>query len=311
MYERLPNICYWCGLISHDDKDCDLWLSSHGSLRLEDQQFGSWIKAPQFNHVKKTVIEVQGYDNQRRMKPHHGTSLEVHANKLTTERPGRTEASDSVIAVPMEMNGSGSELVGEEQRHELEGRESQNKILDFEEILQDIDDTIHKEPMISISEDVDPKIPANQSDSYCKMIDIAVMEANRGWENQTWDLNGKLMKTDGGTVEKNVAFKVGWAEMGLEGMKNKTKPNKSGSKGKQKIRPICGPVVSKNKNANNGEMGLSEDTWRRVVSPCNHASPSLDVEIGLKRKSTSLNSEIAELFPSIGGYYFSCLCTNG
>nr|POF04836.1 hypothetical protein CFP56_77508 [Quercus suber] len=127
------------------------------------------------------------------------------------------------------------------------------------------------------------------------MIDIAVMEANRGWENQTWDLNGKLMKTDGGTVEKNVAFKVGWAEMGLEGMKNKTKPNKSGSKGKQKIRPICGPVVSKNKNANNGEMGLSEDTWRRVVSPCNHASPSLDVEIGLKRKSTSLNSEIAEV----------------
>ena len=22
-YERLPNICYWCGCFDHDDKDCD------------------------------------------------------------------------------------------------------------------------------------------------------------------------------------------------------------------------------------------------------------------------------------------------
>ena len=28
MYERLPNICYWCGSVSHDNKDCSLWLRS-------------------------------------------------------------------------------------------------------------------------------------------------------------------------------------------------------------------------------------------------------------------------------------------
>ena len=53
------------------------------------------------------------------------------------------------------------------------------------------------------------------------------MEADRVWENQTQDLNGKLKNMDGGAVNKNVAFKVGWVEMGLEGVKNKTKPNKS------------------------------------------------------------------------------------
>ena len=26
MYERLPNICYWCGHLTHDDKDCGIWL---------------------------------------------------------------------------------------------------------------------------------------------------------------------------------------------------------------------------------------------------------------------------------------------
>ena len=39
MYERLANICYCCGLVSHDDKDCILWLNSKGTLRTEDQQF--------------------------------------------------------------------------------------------------------------------------------------------------------------------------------------------------------------------------------------------------------------------------------
>ena len=34
-YERLPNICYWCGCISHSDRDCNLWIDSEGSLQIE------------------------------------------------------------------------------------------------------------------------------------------------------------------------------------------------------------------------------------------------------------------------------------
>lgn len=36
-YECLPNFCYWCGLVSHDDRDCEKWLGSKGTLRKEDQ----------------------------------------------------------------------------------------------------------------------------------------------------------------------------------------------------------------------------------------------------------------------------------
>jgi hypothetical protein len=39
-YERLPNFCYWCGLLSHSDKDCPKWLLNKEELRAEDQQFG-------------------------------------------------------------------------------------------------------------------------------------------------------------------------------------------------------------------------------------------------------------------------------
>ena len=58
MYERLPNICYWCGLVSHDGKDCILWLNSRGTLRTEDQQFGPWIRASQLKHMGRSVVEV-------------------------------------------------------------------------------------------------------------------------------------------------------------------------------------------------------------------------------------------------------------
>lgn len=93
--------------------------------------------------------------------------------------------------MPMEVNSEGRELVGNGQRYELEARDSQKHIPDFEEILQDIDDAIHNEPMIPISKHVDPEISANQCVSCCNLVDIAIMEADRVWENHTQVLNGE------------------------------------------------------------------------------------------------------------------------
>lgn len=33
-YERLPNICYWCGYLDHGDKECKMWIEAKAlSLR--------------------------------------------------------------------------------------------------------------------------------------------------------------------------------------------------------------------------------------------------------------------------------------
>ena len=61
-YERLPNICYWCGRLTHSDRECSLWTRSRGKLKEGDQQFGSWIRATTPNPFRKTVIRVEGYD---------------------------------------------------------------------------------------------------------------------------------------------------------------------------------------------------------------------------------------------------------
>ena len=39
-FERLPNFCYWCGRVTHSDRDCVMWLQSRGSLDTESQQCG-------------------------------------------------------------------------------------------------------------------------------------------------------------------------------------------------------------------------------------------------------------------------------
>lgn len=44
-YKRIPNICYRCGCLNHFNKYCDLWIESEGSLTVEDQEYGPWIRA--------------------------------------------------------------------------------------------------------------------------------------------------------------------------------------------------------------------------------------------------------------------------
>ena len=60
-YERLPNLCYWCGRLDHDDKNCDLWIQSKGTLKTENQQFGSYLRATPYTSAGKDVIFVPGY----------------------------------------------------------------------------------------------------------------------------------------------------------------------------------------------------------------------------------------------------------
>ena len=60
-FERLRNICYWCGSLTHGDKDCDLWLDSEGTLYVEDRQYGAWMRASLFSPAKKATVIVPGF----------------------------------------------------------------------------------------------------------------------------------------------------------------------------------------------------------------------------------------------------------
>lgn len=78
------------------------------------------------------------------------------------------------------------------------------------------------------------------------------------------------MDSNVGAVNARVEFSMGWVDTGLKGANNKNRPNKCGSKGKQKLRPISVPGMKQNKEANKEATGSREGTWKRGVTqnPC-------------------------------------------
>ncbi|KAL0004666.1 hypothetical protein SO802_012227 [Lithocarpus litseifolius] len=65
-YERLPSICFWCGCLTHGEKDCEQWFTSEGSLTVEDRKYGAWLRAPLSNQIRKSTIAVPGFYQQNR-----------------------------------------------------------------------------------------------------------------------------------------------------------------------------------------------------------------------------------------------------
>ncbi|KAK7846112.1 hypothetical protein CFP56_008355 [Quercus suber] len=44
--------------VSHSDKDCDVWLASKGTLRLDKQEYGAWLCVIPHNPGKAVVTKV-------------------------------------------------------------------------------------------------------------------------------------------------------------------------------------------------------------------------------------------------------------
>ena len=65
-YERLSNICYWCGCFDHDDKDCKVWLNSEGTLTPEQRQFNPSLRAAPFFPLRKQVVSVPSFYKSRK-----------------------------------------------------------------------------------------------------------------------------------------------------------------------------------------------------------------------------------------------------
>ena len=68
-YEKLPNFCYWCGCLTHADKDCPIWLRSKGSLKIETQQYGFWLRASTLRGPRSNARESQGKETYEHSTP--------------------------------------------------------------------------------------------------------------------------------------------------------------------------------------------------------------------------------------------------
>ena len=59
-FKRLPNFCYWCGRVIHNERECELWLRGKGKLKKEEQQYDNWLRADTVRSFRKSVVTMAG-----------------------------------------------------------------------------------------------------------------------------------------------------------------------------------------------------------------------------------------------------------
>jgi hypothetical protein len=59
-YERLPNFCYWCGIPTHGEKDCEVWLNTPEAEKDKEPEYGLWLRASQDRVLRLVHITVEG-----------------------------------------------------------------------------------------------------------------------------------------------------------------------------------------------------------------------------------------------------------
>ncbi|KAL0012397.1 hypothetical protein SO802_007505 [Lithocarpus litseifolius] len=155
-YERLPNFCYWCGRVTHGERDCEVWLRGKGSLRKEEQQYGEWLRAESLRATRKTVVVVFGsscsqapwrrkgdsnkgpssnHPSNRSNKENSGSSKEAYSST----RPAANIAMDYVeISKPNDDNGDNDITVegyGIQHQGQLQGLYVKKQSNKLEEVV--------------------------------------------------------------------------------------------------------------------------------------------------------------------------------
>ena len=110
-YERLLSLCYWCGCLNHDDRDCELWVQSNGTLTLDQQQFGPFLRAPPYKSLGKDVIYVPDYYEKRASRLQVRSRDKGSSHNVGLIQSGTTTPVDTEPTVAKK---------GEEENHTME-----------------------------------------------------------------------------------------------------------------------------------------------------------------------------------------------
>lgn len=94
-YERLPNFCYQCGLLTHGDKDCSETSKRPYTGSPDQAQFGPWLQADLEKSHRKSWVTVEGRRNPfQRPPPPDKDTQESPAARMPMRKPAGTEDSD-------------------------------------------------------------------------------------------------------------------------------------------------------------------------------------------------------------------------
>nr|POE98201.1 uncharacterized protein CFP56_72581 [Quercus suber] len=113
-YERLLNFYYWCGRVTHGERECEVWLRGRGKLSRDDQQYGEWLRAEPVRQSKKTVAVISGRKSNQ--PPWWRKSQPGQGNESSTPRQGEENyGSHSAMEAEHYVDNFGTVGVGPKQ----------------------------------------------------------------------------------------------------------------------------------------------------------------------------------------------------
>ena len=61
-YERMPILCYLCGMVTHDENDCLAGLRRTDQMKVEDKPCGTWLRATPERFQKPQLVLASSCD---------------------------------------------------------------------------------------------------------------------------------------------------------------------------------------------------------------------------------------------------------
>ena len=107
-YERLPIMCYGCGMLTHNDRDCTSGSRARGTQSEGDKQFGSWLRASTPHPYKKSVIRVEGFEDDSEVEETAGSGVNVNGHGCGSMPNGGTADRDGGESMDERRNNHGN-----------------------------------------------------------------------------------------------------------------------------------------------------------------------------------------------------------
>lgn len=266
-YERLPNICYWCGMLTHADKECKAWLKSKGELSVDNQQFGPWLRASQFSLARRQTMEVKGFEmDQSLHQPGRGGGKDgdlTSGNSRAGKEPVQ-EVRAAVTGEVTDVSGLKSGAISANPEAGVSKKTSQ-PLQDFEALIKEIDNAINMESQTSNQAEIgiDTVCPNREERRELELV----ANVDDSQEMGQADIGGGPMET----------FVLGRSEP--------KSISKVGQVGRRKINKVGkGADLDSDGPSVNGE--LKSGCWTRRATRPKQVTTDKDAkeDVGLKRK---------------------------
>ena len=163
-YERLPNFCYWCGIPTHSERDCEEWLRTPVHLREQPMEYGIWLRAAGERITRRVQVTVEG-SNRRANGVRRNPAASPKPNPAPPPPPTTNPPSADFPITDMEVSEN---LVPD---HITADPLAANP-MSFKDKLREIDVAINYNPVISgvqlsnANFHMEPVIPAEPNELY-------------------------------------------------------------------------------------------------------------------------------------------------